>query len=269
MSELEGKSVITDSGEQKSALILYSGGLDSTFVCARVAPEFDRLYLITYIVPSMYGRKRALIHLEELRSYCGSDKIIHEYIDLRRLILKIRGGFFRIVRDCFRYNFAKPLCVGCKIVMHLNTIRYCRQHGISRVMDGNVRVESSHALEQRPVFIERMRSLYRQYGITYESPIYDYNQVNLNEVGKSVMDKLCLQDNRQREKEELKRMGFTLGKPIGDMHRSIQPQCWMNPPFGLLGVIWKADDSDLMYYTDDKIKYALNKLGEGWLLGEE
>ncbi|MEM2915633.1 MAG: hypothetical protein QXH91_09605, partial [Candidatus Bathyarchaeia archaeon] len=136
-----------------------------------------------------------------------------------------------------------------------------------RVMDGNVRVESSHALEQRPVFIERMRELYRQYGITYESPIYDYNQANSSEIGKSIMDKLCLQDNRRREKEELKRMGFTLGRAIGDMHRSIQPQCWMNPPFGLLGVVWKADDKDLLRYTEDKIQFALELLGEDWILG--
>jgi len=265
MSEADEKPLSVDKSNQKKALILYSGGLDSTFVTARVAPEFDKLYLVTYIVPSMYGRKRALIHLEELRSYCGNEKIVHEYVDLRKLILKIRGGFFRIVRDCLRYNFAKPLCVGCKIVMHLNTIRYCKTHGIDRVMDGNVRVESSHALEQRPPFIERLRGLYRQYGISYESPIYDYNQVDPNEVGKSTMDKLCLTDNRTREKEELKRMGFTLGTPIGDMHRSIQPQCWMNPPFGLLGVVWKASDEALMRYTEDKIQYALSELGKNLL----
>jgi hypothetical protein len=244
---------------------MFSGGLDSTFVAAKAAAEHDELHLVTYLVPTMYGAGRLNLHLDELRAFCGREKIRHEVIDLRRPILQVRGGFFGIVADCARFRFAKPLCVGCKVMMHLATVRYCRRHGIARVLDGNVRVESSHALEQRPAFIERIGEVYRRHGISYESPIYDFNQAQAQA---SLADKFCLEDNRRREKEELVRMGFTLGRAIGDMHRSIQPQCWMNPPFGVLGAFWKARDENVRRYVDAKIARAVQLFGEDWLAGK-
>ena len=118
---------VSENTGVKKALVLYSGGLDSTFVAALAAPELDKVHLLTYQVPTMYGVGRTLIHLEELRRLYGPEKIEHDMVDLRPLILLIRGGFFGIVRDCVRYRFAKPVCVGCKIVMHLSTIRHCKQ----------------------------------------------------------------------------------------------------------------------------------------------
>jgi hypothetical protein len=209
----------------KTAVMLFSGGVDSTYTAMKVAPGFDRLVLNTYRVPGMVSvehSRRSSRQLQRLHP----DKIVHNIIDLRDFVYAIRGGVRQCVKDNRAYRFYYSWCLGCKVSMHLYTIEYCRRHEITRAIDGS-NLYDVHALEQHEDVKSVFGSLYKLEGIEFITPFYDEGEIQSNR-GKVVrlMRQLSLyKDATQHRIDYLREQGIDLGRGFVSQFRQTQPSC--------------------------------------------
>lgn len=239
-----------------TALVLFSGGIDSTYTVARVAPSFDRLVLMTYRTPGMVNFLGSNRSADQLRArYPGI--VERELVDLRGFVNRVRGGALRCITDNLRYGFYYSWCLGCKLSMHLHTIEYCKAHGIQRVLDGNNRYDT-HALEQRRDVVSTFVDLYREAGIEYGSPFYEEPDVEIRQGGAilSAMRHLTFfKDATAARVGWLMTQGFQPGFAVGSQYRRNQPSCLVSPAFNLvrvgLSLLRPEDDRGIQDYLRD------------------
>jgi hypothetical protein len=220
--------------QMKKALVLFSGGVDSTYTVARVARSYDRLVLMTYRTPGMIRVGHSNRTAEQLLSRFPGI-IERDIVDLRGFVGQVRGGALRCIVDNLRHGFYYSWCLGCKLSMHLYTIDYCHRHGIDRVIDGNNRYDT-HALEQRRDVIGTFVDLYRESGIEYGSPFYEEEDVQIRDGGLmlAAMRHLTLyKDATANRVLWLQKSGFDIGRGIGSQYRQTQPSCLVSPAFNL------------------------------------
>ena len=113
----------------KTGVVLFSGGIDSTYIVVKCARDFGRLILLTYKTPGMVRVKMSKKSSKQLIRLFG-DKIVHNIIDISDFVHSIRGGAFQCIKDNLKYGFFYSWCLGCKIGMHLYTIDFCRKNNI-------------------------------------------------------------------------------------------------------------------------------------------
>ena len=108
---------------------------------------------------------------ELIRAYPTSKIQIHH--------LKASGIFRKVALKTLEKDIAKYkvslICLGCKLAMHIQSIIFCKQNGITVVADGSTARQQRYS-EQRMVAIEFLKSLYYSYGIEYLTPIYSLEE---------------------------------------------------------------------------------------------
>ena len=237
----------------RQAVMMFSGGIDCTYAVEKVADRFDRIHLVTFIVPLSVLDLRASKSADVLlRRHPG--KVTHEYLDIRGLIGEIRGDYGACRRDNRRFRFAYAWCLGCKLGMHAATIRYCLDHGIDTVMDGSHSADM-HALEQKPQFLEAVDALYREYGIAKEHPIYDdYAATTDRPIREtSLLERMYLVDHRREQVRALEAKGFDFGPAIGNHHRTVQPQCFFALALNIKRLFHHESPTAAREYFEDKL----------------
>ncbi|WP_395833451.1 hypothetical protein [Cystobacter fuscus] len=108
--------------------------------------------------------------VDELRKRFGDLVVTHVVEDIsgafRALAIQnIEGDILR-----FKKNL---ILLGEKVAIHAHVINYCRRHGIKTVNDGIARYQMEFP-EQRLVAKEYFVKFMRQYGLEYNSPIYEF-----------------------------------------------------------------------------------------------
>ncbi|MFC1889356.1 hypothetical protein ACFL4G_06325 [Thermodesulfobacteriota bacterium] len=200
-----------DHGEgTREVVLMFSGGYDSTITALQLAEQFDRIHLVTFRSYGLVGVSHSEKHLRELRREFGSDRFIHEYMDVRSLQRRIFSGFFE---DYGRYcDGGAPgiVCLSCKLAMHACAAGYCLDHGIPCLADGANRTQSDHP-EDMPGVMNVLRRFYMDLGVVYLSPIYDSE---LSASGK---------------RRYLRDRGYSTGVWLGQSSRTIQPLCLIGP----------------------------------------
>ncbi len=246
----------------REAVMMFSGGIDCTYAVEKVIDRFDRLFLVTYVVPLSILNLRASKSGDHLaRLHPG--KISHEYVDIRSLIQDIRGDFQACRRDNRRFRFAYAWCLGCKLAMHTATIRYCLDHGVTTVMDGSHSADM-HALEQKPQFLEAIDGLYREFGITKEHPIYDdYADASAAPIRETLLERMYLVDHRKDQVKALEARGFDFGPAIGNHRRTIQPQCLFALGLNIKRLFHDESPDAAREYFEDKLPRVRQALA-GW-----
>lgn len=249
----EGKSRNTD--KRPKAVVLFSGGIDSTFLVAKEIGKYEKMILITYKVPGMINLENSAKSAEKLRKIFG-DKIEHKIIDISQRIKKTRGGAAKCIKDNIKYRMGYAWCLGCKINMHLQTIEYCRENGIGFVLDGSNKFDL-HALEQYRDFKEYIKEKYRQNKIEFLSPHYEYGGEGKGSSRNKIIDHIGLTKSPTQSKiKYLEGIGFSTGTHIGDQYRSVQPSCLGSLPFNGLRLFIKIFSQERNYikYTKEKTK---------------
>jgi len=243
---------------EKTALVLFSGGVDSTYVAARSAPLFDRLVLNTYRTPGMLRVEASRKSSRQLASLFG-EKIVHNIIDITDLVEKVRGGTGACVRDCFRYGFLYPWCLGCKLAMHLYTIGFCLREGLDIVLDGS-NYYDKHALEQREEVKEFFSGLYGEKGITFSAPYYREKDIKPAEgpLAALLRDLALLKDSTEKRVAWLREHGIDPGKGVMSQYRGCQPSCsgslFFNIPRTVLKRIFRENREKYLSYLKDKAR---------------
>jgi hypothetical protein len=208
----------------KTAVILFSGGIDSTYVAAKTVADLDKLILITYRVPGMVMIERSLNSSNQLKRLYGP-KVEHRLIDIRDFVRATRGGAVKCVKDNIKYKFFYSWCLGCKLSMHLATIDFCKKNNYSLVIDGS-NAYDHHALEQRKDALDLFAGIYEKNGIEYKNVFYYEDIAPSNTLTANIMRRFgLLKDSTAHRVEYLRKLGINLGKGFASQYRATQPSC--------------------------------------------
>ena len=230
--------------DTQRAVLLFSGGVDSTMAACQLADAFERVDLVSY--ENGYGHyriRRTARRARELeRHYPGR---------FHHTILSVRDLFEALVLDSLhedydRYGSGFIWCMGCKLAMHTRTIARCLAGGVRVVADGSSS-STTEMVEQMPASIDRVKAFYAEYGIRFENPVYDMA--------------------REDSIRALRGRGFRMGFRIGDRFLGTQPKCKPGElyymPYLLLDRQPDHRASRVLEFIDAKLVLARRWIEEG------
>jgi len=190
---------------KNEALLMYSGGLDSSASAIIMLEQFERLHLITY----SYGYGQLFLNWAKK----GASGLIEVYGPQRfvHVITSVKDIFQRIfvrsaVRDYKSYRSRFIWCLACKLSMHAGNIIYCLEHDIQAASDGSSS-ETEYYVEQMPQSVVAIRGFYKHYGVDFVTPVYDIG-------------------SREAKFKLLAEKGVkSVGIAVGDRNPGTQPVC--------------------------------------------
>ncbi len=240
------------------AVMLFSGGIDSTYLAVKSAPLYDELILNTYRVPGMinvFFSKRAAKQVADL---CGK-KVTHNIIDIRNFIYSIKGNAGACIRDNIKYDFYCSWCLGCRLAMHLYTVEFCKKNNIPVVLEGS-NFYDSESLAQNEDVIKAIRKIYEEEGLNFKTPFYyEDNTIISKSKLLFIMRRLrAYKDSTGARVKYLKDNGINLGRGFFSTYRSTQPSCvtsfCFNAPKALLVNFHKENREGYLRYIADKVR---------------
>ncbi|MCC6159813.1 MAG: hypothetical protein IT350_17305 [Deltaproteobacteria bacterium] len=231
---------MSESGAKplRQVALLFSGGIDSAMSAVKLAEVYDRVHLVSYENGfGHYKLGRTKKRYREIARRFPEGRFTHSLMSTREL-------FEPLMKEATTVNYQKTKsgfvwCMSCKLAMHTRTIAYCVEHGVDRVADGSSS-STTEMVEQAPFSINSVRRFYEEYGIGFETPVY----------------------NRTREESinELRSMGFKMGIRIGDRFLGIQPKCKAGElyylPYLLMGTYPDHKEEEVVEFIDDKLHFA-------------
>jgi hypothetical protein len=240
------------------AVVLFSGGIDSTYLAVRSVLSYDKLILNTYKVPGMintaFSKKSAS---QVCKLY--KDKIRHNIIDIREFIYSLRGGIKDCIRDNVKYGFFCSWCLGCRLSMHLFTIGFCKENNITTVLEGS-NFYDSESLAQNEDVINAIRGIYEEEGIKFKTPFYYEDDLSLSKNKALLLLKRMriFKDSTGRRVDYLKSLALDSGGGFFSTYRGVQPTCLtsicFNAPKAFLVNFRKESQEGYLKYISDKVK---------------
>lgn len=187
------------------AVVLYSGGSDSTLVLLDSMDRYSEVHAVTYyrrLVSRIDPRNR---NIEKIQCLYGGSKLVYSEIDFDGLFLDVARG--RHIADLRKYGFfTLCLCGACKIAMHVRTLLYCLENNVLNVMDG-ANTEVVFDPDQRLSVKKHLRGFYGEFGVSFTTPLLDGGLKGL------------------RADYELHRRGFTKVKDLKETSADFQSHC--------------------------------------------
>jgi len=153
-------------------VVLFSGGTDSTLAAALCAERFDRVRLVTYSRFGIASVENSRVNAAALMDRFGRDRITHEIIDVDEVFKFVSyENYLSNLRKHGLMNLST--CGLCKLSMHVRTVQYCQDNGVRNVCDG---ANSGMTMfpDQMKSVIVRLQAMYREFGIDYSNPVFDY-----------------------------------------------------------------------------------------------
>jgi len=261
-----GVSMLGNLGSSGSmeVSVHFSGGSDSTLAAFLMSERFKKVHLLTFVISAMDNYHRCQVHVRRLQARFGSDKVVHQYINLESLFRTIYYGNY--LRDVSKYKLylSALFCAGCIHAMHTRTIIYNLENGISFACDGQQaefaflteekRIEGTKPLwsEQMQRVLELEKSFYAEYGIKYFNPVYDIERTDWELYQRGFLEEKNLKTKgRTKQKPNkaetfLKETEHTCTGPTIGEHYLIH---YFFPIYG-----WKKHEKLSVQYFQEKIK---------------
>lgn len=183
------------------AVVLFSGGTDSTLVAALAADEFERVHLVTCRRFGFRNINNASVNAGMLKDRFGSGKYYEETLNIDGLFKYI--SYENYFKNLYRFGFSLlSTCGLCKLAMHMRSIDYCLHNGICTVLDGANKGMSLFPAQMEPV-LEMLRAMYRKFGIEFSSPVFDMEAPEQKDfIEKSNLHFLKKQERMRSEENE-------------------------------------------------------------------
>jgi len=205
---------------KQEAIILYSGGLDSSAVAAVYGHRrYDTLHLLTFDNGTQSNIELAEVRIPSFGERFKNTNFIHETLSTKYLFKKI--ALNNITEDILKYE-TNLVCVGCKMAMHAEALVYALDNGIDEIVDGFAERQERFP-EQDISFVNEMKRVHAKYGIEYKSPLY----------------------NRVKSKEDVKELLFMYDLST----KSIEPNCILGGTFS------PAEKHKIRGYFKEKEKF--------------
>ena len=163
------------SKNKSKVCIMFSGGSDSSLTAYRMSLEFDEVHLLTFRQFGQVGIENSRLSYSILNDKFPG-KFVHQIIDVNDFFTKIY--YHRYLRTLIKYRTLQMqfVCFACQSSFISNTIVYCKKNNIYDVRDGaNIEYEEASPLQIPEVQVE-IKKLYKEYGITHDSPVYDEHE---------------------------------------------------------------------------------------------
>jgi 7-cyano-7-deazaguanine synthase in queuosine biosynthesis len=176
------------------AVVLYSGGADSTMTAFLVGKQHLPLHLVSFKHRYMSQTDKSSVNVKRLRAIFGEDSVIHTWIDMDPLWRVLTSAKYSTFKEWGLFNIVIKSCVSCKAAMHLSTLNYCEQHQIKLVADG-AHPSGAHLFpEQSREGIEFMHGFYESHGIGYQNPVYNIERPDFELFQQGVTEKQNTKD---------------------------------------------------------------------------
>jgi 7-cyano-7-deazaguanine synthase in queuosine biosynthesis len=159
--------------------VLFSGGPDSTLAVLKALEHGERVHLLTYHHSFMSRMGRHRIVTEELRERFGTERIVSHEEEIGTLYRRLYRIDWKTHVPRYRTFYIPWMCGACKLAMHCRTIAYNREHGIRTTFDGANKESSTLFPAQTPEYITVMREWYQRHGMTYDVPVYEEDQTDV------------------------------------------------------------------------------------------
>lgn len=262
----------------KDAVILFSGGTDSTLTAAKLVGEFDRIHLITYNRFGFHSTDNVELQVNLLRSKYGAEKFISKIINVDKLFKHISyENYFKNIKEFGLFNLST--CGLCKLSMHVRTVVYCVDNNISYVADGANQAMSMFPTQMKEV-IDDLKSMYELYGITYFNPVFD--MMGPNEIG--FEEKMNLQISNDYTVPEIEKVNqcshhkkeekdITPGQALFDLglapsqnvkgskyDRKRQPRCFQFIIFNIFAIKYFLHDRTYEEYKEVTVRFYKKKI---------
>lgn len=220
---------------ENAVLLMLSGGRDSFLSACRLIEDGWYVHMITYDNGCISNVEHAQAVAERIISTYGKEHACFARIyGITSNLYRLQKPYlYKQIQDSGEhYPHLRPAqmpCLACHTGMYIESIAYCKTHGISKMAEGAR--ESQSFFVELPDMVQRYRELAHQNGIELLLPVYD------------------LVDDWER-KLELADYGF--------IPKTTEPQCWLGYP---LGAELNPDEiQSLSAYYDNEIAPQLSFL---------
>lgn len=151
-------------------LVMFTGGRDSTLAACHLMLQSIPVHLFSANSGCSLHRGVLSYRIEELR--CRFKDLVVTHV-----VQDISGAFREIAIASLEHDILQDrknlVLLGEKIAIHAHVIDYCVRNGIKTINDGIASYQKEFP-EQRMIAKEYFTNFIREYGITYNSPIYGF-----------------------------------------------------------------------------------------------
>lgn len=155
-------------------VLLFSGGRDSSLVAASFCKAFPggQLHLLLIdngLLSRLDAAKRQATLLQNLFPMTDIK------FEMKRVSQMMRQvGMQQVEKDFTEHGFHTLLiCLSCKLIMICSAMRYAKELEIPLIIDGYANRQRGFP-EQTEEFMSVARNLYKEAGLIYLSPLYDF-----------------------------------------------------------------------------------------------
>jgi len=148
--------------DRNEIALMYSGGLDTTYMALQLAKEFQKVHLLTFCNGVCVNPDASKRHVQILRNKFGMDKFEHSIIPVEEILSFLKKGLSKDVAN-YKTPLLFDLC--CRMSMEVATILYCLPRGIRYVTDGNNPNTQGEMFIQQTRYLNAAAEFFSRYGI--------------------------------------------------------------------------------------------------------
>jgi hypothetical protein len=153
--------------------VLYSGGTDSTASSAILADTFDEVHLLTYTRTGLHNSQNSAYNYNKLTARFPERRFVHRIQDNDLLAQHLSDH--RRLHYVRKFGlFTLQSCGYCALTNHVSTLAYCLRTGVGNSADG-ITHDWPFFPGHMDKVIDKFRSLYSHYGITYHTPVLNFD----------------------------------------------------------------------------------------------
>ncbi len=148
--------------EQKEITLMYSGGLDTTYIALQLAEKFSKVHLLTFCNGACIRLDASKKHTALLQKKFGRDRFEHTIISVEEIFSFLKKD---ISKDMIRYRSPLLFDLCCRLSMEVATIIYCMSKGVKYVTDGSNPNTQGEMFIQQKKYLKVAACLFSDYGI--------------------------------------------------------------------------------------------------------
>jgi hypothetical protein len=154
--------------EKKEIVLMYSGGLDTTYTALQLAEEFSKVHLLTFCNGMCVRAGASKMHVDLLQERFGSDKFEHAIISVSQVFSFLKKG---LLKDMVKIHSPLLFDLCCRLSMEVATIFYCVDRGIKCATSGNNPDTQGEIFLQQEKYLNIVSSFFLHHGVQYLHPV--------------------------------------------------------------------------------------------------
>lgn len=148
--------------EKKEIALMYSGGLDTTYIALNLAEEYEKVHLLTFCNGICLRPQASRKHVSMLRDRFGEDKFEHTIITIEEIFSFLKKD---ISQDMIKYHSPLLFDICCRLSMEVAVILYCLDNKIKYACDGSNPKTQGQMFIQQGEYLGRVDRFFAQHGI--------------------------------------------------------------------------------------------------------